>query len=1106
MLDCRLLFIIKLSLLLVTLFSCSESELSDDPVEVSSEDIDQSMPSERADSGLSSMEDQDAETMIIDASPPDSCSVVDDFSGRYIMGIDTVLLRGTPLLFLAEVRTALSDESNTISMFLQPIDHDGSSVEACGEAASSGSSNMDCSSQIESGLSEIDENGHFELTFSDVVIPAEANSISGHELSLEFTMFGQLRSNGTICGQLSGALILPWTEQLEGSSVALVYADSDSDQFEIPIRPPKCESCSGEDTPVLLDEHAPIWPIDAHLDLNVISANRISLRWTSARDESEITRYLVHQNEELIATTTGGDDSIQVGPLDPNRLYRFKVLAEDSLGNVSISGPEIDVTLSDVSAPSFERDATLEVVQTGPNSLHLNWSAASDNVGVSKYELYQDYQVIAEIDASLLEWTVEGVIEGNEYLYSIEALDAVGNTSIYGPFKSIMVEDRSAPLWSEPAQVWATNLGEETFRLNWTSAFDVDSVWLYRVRQSSEEIALIPAPQQWVNLEGFMPYTSYVMQVIAEDLSGNLSTPLGVTVTTDDQTAPLWSDNAALLVRNVSGDSATISWSQASDNGELAGYLLFRNEIEVANVPADQSEVNITGFSTLVDYALRVEAYDQTGNYTTNGPRLLLRLDDANPPSWPSDARLSLLSATPTSAQLSWTAAIDDIGISGYELSIDDRAVAVTDANTLSAELTSLMPNASITVQVNAIDGAGNLSSGPTLQIDLPDYDVPQWPLDSSISMINLTTSSVEFSWSEAIPSPEIEAYVIFLDDVEVASVDLSNNFYTLNQLPPNRDLTIRIELRGPTGHLSPNGPELQVRTLDFEPPVWPENASIQSTELTETTVKLTWTQLESDQTVISYEIYQDAVMIGTIDAPQRTFTVANLQAITTYVFKVEAIGPIGQHSLNGPQLQITTPDLTGPTWPVNSQITVGRITQSSIELSWPEASDQGVVLEYEVQSNTGLSWRVSDPMLLADQLSAASQFTFTLNAFDQDGNSSATALMVSAQTAASNNLSDENVYNGLRPHCSGCHDVGSSSPYFGSLQQFQDSVVNDSSLISFGDPDSSLFILVLEGNGEAPWDSMPLGARNYSQMVQRGEATLSMSELRTWVQSMGGN
>ena len=46
---------------------------------------------------------------------------------------------------------------------------------------------------------------------------------------------------------------------------------------------------------------------------------------------------------------------------------------------------------------------------------------------------------------------------------------------------------------------------------------------------------------------------------------------------------------------------------QASDNGELAGYLLFRDEIEVANVPADQSEVNVTGFTTLVDYAFELK-------------------------------------------------------------------------------------------------------------------------------------------------------------------------------------------------------------------------------------------------------------------------------------------------------------------------------------------------------------------------------------------------------------------------------------------------------------------------------------------------------------------
>ena len=235
-------------------------------------------------------------------------------------------------------------------------------------------------------------------------------------------MFGQFRGDGTICGQLSGSVNQPWTEPLDGSNVALVYTESD--RFEMPIRSPKCETCPGDETPVFLDEHAPIWPIDTHLDIEVISANRISLRWTSARDESEIARYLIYQNEELIVTASGTHDSSQVGPLDPNQLYEFKVLAEDSHGHLTADGPKAEVMLSDVSAPSFERGATLDVVQTGPNTLHLNWSAASDNVGVSKYQLSQDYQVIAEIDGSLLEWNVEGVIEGNECLYSIEALDS----------------------------------------------------------------------------------------------------------------------------------------------------------------------------------------------------------------------------------------------------------------------------------------------------------------------------------------------------------------------------------------------------------------------------------------------------------------------------------------------------------------------------------------------------------------------------------------------------------------------------------------------------------------------------------------------------------
>ena len=47
-------------------------------------------------------------------------------------------------------------------------------------------------------------------------------------------------------------------------------------------------------------------------------------------------------------------------------------------------------------------------------------------------------------------------------------------------------------------------------------------------------------------------------------------------------------------------------------------------------------------------------------------------------------------------------------------------------------------------------------------------------------------------------------------------------------------------------------------------------------------------------------------------------------------------------------------------------------------------------------------------------------------------------------------------------------------------FRRFQELVVDDATLIALGDPNQS--VLRCEGNGTAPWTSMPLGNRNYQQ------------------------
>ena len=136
----------------------------------------------------------------------------------------------------------------------------------------------------------------------------------------------------------------------------------------------------------------------------------------------------------------------------------------------------------------------------------------------------------------------------------------------------------------------------------------------------------------------------------------------------------------------------------------------------------------------------------------------------------------------------------------------------------------------------------------------------------------------------------------------------------------------------------------------------------------------------------------------------------------------------------------------------------------------------------------------------------AETQYNFSIIALDRAGNESNLTLSLSVQTTAAAALNDREVYDGLSPDCAACHGPGSGSPYFGSFEEFQQLVVNDPAVITAGDPENSILIRVMEGNGDAPWASMPLGARNYRQMSLRGETAFTMAQLRAWVRAMGGN
>ena len=854
-----------------------------------------------------------------------------------------------------------------------------------------------------------------------------------------------------------------------------------------------------------VDNDAPSWPEGAALSTRIVEL-WVTLTWSQATDATAVDAYLLYQDGTLIAVLPGDVNALQVGPLTSNQNYRFTVQARDPSGNESDDGPGTELQIDDQTPPTFGDSGTLAIQQISGTAISLEWSEALDDVRVNEYHIYQDHELIGSVDGERREFSVDGLAEGVDYLFGVQAVDAALNASTDGPAMIYRLSDQTAPLWPDQASLRATDIAESSLWLRWDEAQDTVGIHRYRVRQDEVEIALLPHDRPYLFIQGLRAHRTYIFDVTAEDLMGqSTSMALSLSVETPDLSPPTWSATASLSPSMTTGDAVTLTWSGASDLGEIVSYTVYQDNLEVQRIEAPSTEATVGDLRALIDYSFRVEATDSVGHHSNGGPSVTVRLADILEPVWPEDAALIASEIEPTSARLTWSPASDNVGVARYEIESEGVILGESSGALLSTTVTDLVPHATTPLTVYAIDGAGHRSRGPTFTLETPNFDRPEWPDGVTVVASELTTTSVRLHWTALPADPTISDYVIYQNDLLVEHVAHPTASVELLNLLPAATTTLRVELRGPTQLESENGPQVEVITPAIEASEWPENAALNAADIGETSLSLSWSAVLLEEQAVHYEIYQDDRSLGTVLPPQRSFVVEDLQAATTYHFHVDVLGIGEVNPIAGPALSVTTIDATPPFWPAGAVITVNDVDTQSIELSWTPAQDNVGVVAYRVHSDPELIWETDQPNLTANDLRAATSYEFSVYALDAAGHESPLALSVSAETEGVPGLNDQEVYDGLRPHCAGCHALGDSA-YFASFEDFQSRVVDVRRLITPGDPDQSFFIRVLEGNGTAPWVSMPLGNRNYQQMTLLDNTLIDMDSLRSWVLLKGGN
>ena len=409
-----------------------------------------------------------------------------------------------------------------------------------------------------------------------------------------------------------------------------------------------------------------------------------NLSWTASTDNVGVTGYDVYQGATVIGTTAS--TTYNVTGLTASTAYTFSVRAKDAAGNVSTASNTVNVTtlapVVDTTAPTAPTN--LAASGTTSSSTNLSWTASTDNVGVTGYDVYQGATVIGTTASTT--YNVTGLTASTAYTFSVRAKDAAGNVSTAS--NSVNVTTSAVTITYCASQgnstadekIGRVAIGSINNPSTGTAGYEnFTSLSTSAAQNSSQTITITPSWTSSTYAEGYAVFIDYNKNGVFTDA--------GETVWT----------RAASTTTPVSG-SFTIPASAS------LGATRMRVSMKYNAVPT-----SCEAFS-----------YGQVEDYTIN---ITAGTSDTTAPTAPTS--LTASGTTSSSTNLSWTASTDNVGVTGYD--VYQGATLKASVTTTSYTVTGLTAATAYTFSVRAKDAAGNVSAAS--------------------NTVNVTTSSVTLTY-----------------------------------------------------------------------------------------------------------------------------------------------------------------------------------------------------------------------------------------------------------------------------------------------------------------------------------------------------------------------
>jgi endonuclease I/chitodextrinase len=218
------------------------------------------------------------------------------------------------------------------------------------------------------------------------------------------------------------------------------------------------------------------------------------------------------------------------------------------------------------------------------------------------------------------------------------------------------------------------------------------------------------------------------------------------------------------------------------------------------------------------------------------------------------------------------------------------------------------------------------------------DTEAPTTP--TNIELPNISTISIDVSWTASTDNVEVTAYEIYVNGT--LDGDTAETNYTVENLNPNTSYSIAVLAKDIANNKSAKSTEVNGTTLeDLTAPTAPTNITISNQGGTSFTVN--WSASSDDTGVVGYDVYVDGVLKGSSE--NTNYNVTDLNVSTTYSVYVLAKDAANNKSAQSASVNATTTDGASSVFELffseyvegsgfNKAIEIVNLTSNTVDLS----------------------------------------------------------------------------------------------------------------------------------------------------------------------------